>query len=82
MGLKGIDVICTELVRHGMSGQTPVALVEQGTTPRQRVWVGTLASLPEALRHEDVHAPTLIIVGEVVKLHEQLKWFEPMRSAT
>jgi uroporphyrin-III C-methyltransferase/precorrin-2 dehydrogenase/sirohydrochlorin ferrochelatase len=78
MGLKGMAEIFAELVRHGMSPDMPVALVEQGTTPRQRVWIGTLRSLPDNLRHEDVHAPTLIIVGEVVKLHDKLKWFAPV----
>ncbi len=77
MGLVGVNIICNELIAHGMGGDTPVALVEHGTTPEQRVLVGTLASLPDIMAHAQVSAPTLIIVGEVVRLHERLAWFSP-----
>lgn len=77
MGLTGLDVLCRELIAHGMRADTPVALVEQGTTPRQRVLVGTLRSLPQQVAHQAVHAPTLLIIGDVVKLHAQLSWFGP-----
>lgn len=75
MGLKGLPVICEQLVAHGMSQDTPVALVQQATTPRQRVFTGTLASINDDIADKDIHAPTLIVVGKVVKLHEKLKWF-------
>ena len=78
MGLKGLDTIFSELVRHGMSPDMPAALVEQGTTQRQHVWIGTLTSLPGILRGQQVRAPTLIIVGAVVALHDKLKWFSPL----
>ncbi len=81
MGLKGMEVIFAELIKHGMAPTTPVALVEQGTTPRQQVWCGTLESLPGRLAGEDVRAPTLIIVGSVVTLHDKLKWFQPVPQA-
>ncbi|MDA8363372.1 MAG: siroheme synthase CysG [Gammaproteobacteria bacterium] len=77
MGLHGIAVLCGELVAHGLPAGTPAALVEQGTTRNQRVYVGTLDTLPDIVRHNDIHAPTLIIVGEVVRLHEKLAWFMP-----
>jgi uroporphyrin-III C-methyltransferase/precorrin-2 dehydrogenase/sirohydrochlorin ferrochelatase len=76
MGLLGVDEICRQLVAHGLPAATPAALVEQGTTPQQRVLAGTLATLPGLLKETTVHAPTLIIVGEVVRLRERLKWFE------
>ena len=76
MGLLGLEVLCRELVAHGLPASTPAALVEQGTTPRQRVLEGTLETLPGIVRASDVHAPTLIIVGEVVRLRERLQWFE------
>ncbi len=75
MGLKGLPVICTTLMEHGMPGETPIALVQQATTPRQRVFTGTLADMPERIANEQVKAPTLIIVGNVVKLHDKLNWF-------
>ena len=81
MGLKGLPVLCRELIARGMTADTPVALVEQGTTPRQRVFVGNLSTLPNMVKASDVHAPTVIIVGEVVRLHEKLAWFEPMSES-
>jgi len=75
MGLAGVDILCRELIAHGLPAATPRALVEQGTTPRQRVLTGTLETLPGIISNTDVHAPTLIIVGDVVRLHDRLAWF-------
>jgi uroporphyrin-III C-methyltransferase/precorrin-2 dehydrogenase/sirohydrochlorin ferrochelatase len=77
MGLVGIDTLCRQLVAHGLPPATPAALIQQGTTPQQRVLTGNLETLPEIVHRSGVTAPTLIIVGEVVRLREQLKWFEP-----
>ncbi|WIF69683.1 siroheme synthase CysG [Metapseudomonas otitidis] len=76
MGLVGLPIICEQLVRHGRSADTPAALVQQGTTRNQRVFTGTLGNLPQLVAEHEVHAPTLVIVGEVVKLRDQLAWFE------
>jgi uroporphyrin-III C-methyltransferase/precorrin-2 dehydrogenase/sirohydrochlorin ferrochelatase len=75
MGLVGLPVICEQLQRHGRSAHTPVALVERATTPGQRVITGTLATMVEIVQREQPRAPTLIIVGEVVRLHQRLAWF-------
>ena len=74
MGLVSLPIICEELIRHGMSTEMPIALIQQGTTPHQQVYTGTLATLPGIIARNDVKAPTLIIVGDVVKLHDTLKW--------
>lgn len=76
MGLTGISVIRDRLIEHGMSPDMPAALIEQGTTPNQRVLIGTVSTLPDIVQHAGVRAPTLTIVGEVVKLHEKLEWYE------
>ncbi|MWV17354.1 uroporphyrinogen-III C-methyltransferase [Pseudomonas sp. L-22-4S-12] len=76
MGLVGLPAICAELIRHGRAAETPAALVQQGTTQNQRVFTGTLANLPQLVAEHEVHAPTLVIVGEVVQLREKLAWFE------
>lgn len=81
MGLTGLEALCRELIAHGVSKQMPAALVEQGTTQRQRVFTGTLSTLPAIIQDADVHAPTLIIIGEVVRLHEKLSWFHPVSTA-
>ncbi len=77
MGLLGLPVLCKELVAHGLPDSTPAAIVQQGTTNRQRVLIGTLASLPQQAEEAQLKPPTLIIVGEVVRLHDKLKWFDP-----
>ncbi len=77
MGLLGVEVLCRQLVAHGLPAATPAALIQQGTTPQQRVLTGNLDTLPGIVHQSEVKAPTLIIVGEVVRLRDQLKWFEP-----
>ncbi|VVP29914.1 siroheme synthase CysG [Pseudomonas fluorescens] len=76
MGLVGLPSICEQLIKHGRGADTPAALIQQGTTVNQRVFTGTLADLPRLVAEHEVHAPTLVIVGEVVKLREKLAWFE------
>lgn len=75
MGLIGLPVICEQLQAHGRSADTPVALVERGTLPEQRVLLGTLSTMVDVVQRERPTAPTLIIVGDVVRLHEDLAWF-------
>ena len=75
MGLLGLPRICQELMDHGRAAQTPIALIQQGTTRNQRVFTGTLATINKIIESEKVKAPTLIIVGSVVTLHETLSWY-------
>lgn len=77
MGLVGVDRLCHELIAHGLNADLPAALIQQGTTRQQRVFIGTLQTLPAIVASSEVHAPTLIIIGEVVKLHDKLAWFGP-----
>ena len=81
MGLKSVRYICDQLREHGLADEMPVALVEQGTTPRQRVYCATLATLPVVMAGAGVRSPALLIVGEVVKLRPQLAWFQPALQA-
>ncbi len=74
MGLVSLSIICQELINHGMPADKRIALIQQGTTPSQKVFVGTLATLPAIIASEEVQAPTLIIVGDVVRLHNKLAW--------
>ena len=75
MGLVGLPTLCTKLIEHGLPADWPAAIVQQGTTPNQRTVTGTLATLPALALEAALQAPTLIIVGEVVKLHHRLAWF-------
>ncbi len=77
MGLMGLPIICEQLINHGMKSSTPIALVQKGTTPQQKVVIATLDTMVEEIKTNPVSAPTLIIVGQVVSLHDKLKWFNP-----
>lgn len=75
MGLMGLDMICAQLMAHGMPDTMPIALVQQGTTVNQKVLTGTLATLPVIVKAMHVQAPTIIIVGRVVALQSRYAWF-------
>ncbi len=74
MGLVGLEKICARLIEHGQRPDMPVALISKGTTPEQKVVVGTLADIASKVTQYQIQAPTLTIIGEVVKLREQLQW--------
>jgi len=76
MGLVGLPHICEKLQAHGMLPATPAAVVQQGTTARQRVIIGDLRSIAERVQRAQLQAPTLIIIGSVVTLHDDLAWFD------
>jgi uroporphyrin-III C-methyltransferase/precorrin-2 dehydrogenase/sirohydrochlorin ferrochelatase len=76
MGLKNLPIICQSLIEYGMKATMPVALIEKGSTPEQRVLVSTLATLPDELEKQTIASPSLFIIGEVVRLSEKLDWFE------
>lgn len=75
MGLVGLPEICRQLLRHGRPADTPVALVERATYPEQRTITGSLATIAGRVAAAQPQAPTLIIVGDVVRLHDSLAWF-------
>ena len=75
MALSGANYICEKLMEHGMDKDMPIAIIEKGTMPEQKVYISSLTKLPDLLAKEDIHAPTLMIVGEVVKLNEKLNWY-------
>ena len=80
MGLLGAKQLCKQLVDHGMAAETPMALVQQATTVNQKVFVGTLESMPQIIDTNTIKPPTLIIVGDVVQLHDKLAWYSPITS--
>ena len=75
MGLIGLPTICQNLIKHGVPVDMPIALVQQGTTPNQKIITGTLKTMPTIIADQEVQAPTLIIIGTVVSLQEKLDWF-------
>lgn len=76
MGMKNLADICARLMEAGLAPDTPAALVHWGTTPRHRSLAANLATLPEAALREGFTNPSVIVVGEVVRLRSRLNWFE------
>ena len=76
MGTDRVGQIAATLVSHGKAAATPVAMVRWGTTGRQQSIHGTLATIGEIAAKEQIGPPTVVVIGEVVKLREELNWFE------
>lgn len=74
MGLSGLPIICENLINAGMPADTPIALIEKGTLPEQKVHIKTLQSMPTFVANNAIGAPTLTIVGSVVALYDKLQW--------
>ncbi|HZP13426.1 MAG TPA: siroheme synthase CysG [Nevskiaceae bacterium] len=75
MGLGSLTQLCAKLIEHGLPSDWPAALIEEGTSTHQRVVAATLADLPSNVASAQVKGASLVIVGEVVKLHDRLRWF-------
>jgi uroporphyrin-III C-methyltransferase/precorrin-2 dehydrogenase/sirohydrochlorin ferrochelatase len=75
MGLLALSQICEQLIKHGASKNLPIAVVEQGTTSGQKVVTGSLLNITQKVKQEKLKSPSLIIVGNVVKLRKKLNWF-------
>jgi len=80
MGLTGLPQICEKLIEAGRDSDTPAALIQQGTTPNQQVYTGTLQTLPSIVENNDVRAPTLLVIGNVVGLRDKLNWYDTVLS--
>ncbi len=76
MGVKNLPVILSRLIEHGMSPDTPAALVHWGTTTKQRTLVGTVTTLPDLAIEHNFKPPSILVVGKVIQLRDQLSWFE------
>lgn len=72
MGVKGADALRRGLLEHGMAADTPAAIIQQGTTPEQKTYAGTVGTLTEIVSRNDITPPSMIIIGEVARLHEKL----------
>lgn len=77
MGLIRLQHICRQLIAHGMSAQTPAALIAHGTLPEQRVLKGQLSGIYSLTEDSHITPPTILIVGEVVRLRDSLQWYHP-----
>lgn len=80
MGVERLETIVAKLIEHGRSEDTPVALIERGTLPEQKVATGTLADIVERAAH--IAAPATIVVGEVVRVRERLLALQQLSGET
>jgi uroporphyrin-III C-methyltransferase/precorrin-2 dehydrogenase/sirohydrochlorin ferrochelatase len=80
MGFQNLDELCRELIAHGLPPATPAAMIQQATTSAQRVVSADLATLADRAHAAGLKPPTLIIVGEVVRLRDRMEWFEANRE--
>jgi uroporphyrin-III C-methyltransferase len=77
MGLANLAVISRELIAAGLDAQTPAAAIQEGTTEKQRIVIGSLRDLPAQVEKAKLEAPVLVIIGRVVRLADKLAWFAP-----
>ncbi|WHY88493.1 uroporphyrinogen-III C-methyltransferase [Neobacillus novalis] len=75
MGVSQLSTIIKQLIRHGKQPQTPIGLVQWGTLSDQRTVTGTLETIEERVKEEGISNPSMIVIGEVVRLHKKLNWF-------
>jgi uroporphyrinogen III methyltransferase / synthase len=76
MGFGNLQTIAQKLTEHGASSDRPVAVISKATTPEQRTVTGTLATIEAKVAETNLPTPALIVVGDVVKLHDVINWFE------
>lgn len=76
MGLGGLPEICRQMIAHGALPELPIAVVQEGSLTTQRVVTGTLANMSERVNQAGLKSPCLTIIGDVVRLHEELAWFQ------
>jgi len=78
MGLGGLPEICRQMMAHGAPPSRPIAVVQDGSIATQKVVTGTLVDMPEKVLQAGLRSPSLTIIGEVVRLHDSLAWFNPL----
>ncbi|GHF39633.1 uroporphyrinogen III methyltransferase/synthase [Deinococcus metalli] len=76
MGVRNLEQIAAELIAAGRHPDTPAATIQWGSTPQQRTVTGTLTTIAQVVRDAGLEAPAVTVVGEVVRLREQLRWFD------
>ena len=76
MTVKNISVVCSRLIENGRSPGTPVAVIRWGTRADQATLVGNLGNIPDLVKENHIRPPAVMVVGDVVKLRERLKWYE------
>ena len=79
MGIGALEEICSQLIQHGRAASTPAAIVRNATLSDQATYCATLQDIPALCRSVGIEPPALLVVGDVVKLHATLNWYETSR---
>ena len=81
MGVDTLSHVARRLLDGGLPAETPAAVIQQGTIPRQRVVTGTLVNIAECANKANIMSPAIIVIGAVVALRDSLNWFETQESS-
>lgn len=76
MGLANLEKITENLLKYGKDGQTPAAIIKNGTTAKQRTYTGMLSTIAEIARKNKIQSPVIILIGETVNLRNTMNWYE------
>ncbi len=76
MAMAHIEQIVSKLITNGLSSDTPVAIIKEGTRPEQKVATGTLENIVKIVKENNMGPPAIVVVGQVVKMRDKLKWFD------
>jgi len=76
MGVGSLESTTNSLIKGGLAPDIPVAVIEWGTTKKQRSLVGTLATIAKEVKAKNVEPPAVIVIGDVVSLGSKLSWFK------
>jgi uroporphyrin-III C-methyltransferase len=74
MGLSRIGIICKQLIEGGMNKKTPVAVIQEGTTPQQKMITGNVSNISKLVTQKKIRPPSIIIIGKVVNLSKIIGW--------
>jgi uroporphyrin-III C-methyltransferase len=80
MGVGNLNHICSKLIEHGKNPNTPVAIIQWGTTEKQKTVTGDLTTIEEEAADAQITHPAIVLVGEVVGVREKIKWFEELEA--
>jgi uroporphyrin-III C-methyltransferase len=80
MGIGQMEQISHDLIKGGMKPKTKVAIIENGTTEKQRVFSATLATAAKAVQKNSIRPPAIVVIGDVASLHDKIAWFRGAKS--
>lgn len=81
MGIGNLPYICEQLIKYGKSKDTPVAIIQQGTTDEQKTVIGTIESIVAIVESESIQNPAMIVIGEIVRFRDRISRLKQIHSS-